>query len=116
VLEHSESTRLQYALAERAVTLGWARSQVAVIDDDLGVSAATADSRKGFARLVTEVTMGRVGVVLGIEMSRLARTGRDWHLLLELCCLSGVLLADPDGVYDPSFYNDRLLLGLSAPA
>src|SRR5258708_40370221 len=84
-----------------------------VIDDDLGVSAATADSRKGFARLVTEVTMGRVGVVLGIEMSRLARTGRDWHqLLLELCCLSGVLLADPDGVYDPGFYNDRLLLGL----
>jgi DNA invertase Pin-like site-specific DNA recombinase len=112
VLEHTESTRLQYALAERAVALGWARSQVTVIDDDLGVSAATADSRKGFARLVAEVTMGRVGVVLGIEMSRLARTGRDWHQLLELCCLSGVLLADPDGVYDPGLYNDRLLLGL----
>jgi DNA invertase Pin-like site-specific DNA recombinase len=80
------------------------------------VSAATADSRKGFARLVTEVTMGRAGVVLGIEMSRLARTGRDWHLLLELCCLSGVLLADPDGVYDPGVGNDRLLLGLSDPA
>jgi DNA invertase Pin-like site-specific DNA recombinase len=112
VLEHSESTRLQYALAERAVALGWARSQVMVIDDDLGVSAATADARKGFARLVTEVTMGRAGVVLGIEMSRLARTGRDWHLLLELCCLSGVLLADPDGVYDPGAGNDRLLLGL----
>ena len=115
VLEHTESTRLQYALAERAVALGWARSQVTVIDDDLGVSAATADSRKGFARLVAEVTMGRVGVVLGIEMSRLARTGRDWHQLLELCCLSGVLLADPDGVYDPGYYNDRLLLGLSVP-
>jgi len=112
VLEHSESTRLQYALAERAVALGWARSQVVVIDDDLGVSAATADSRKGFARLVTEVTMGRAGIVLGIEMSRLARTGRDWHLLLELCSLSGVLLADPDGVYDPGVCNDRLLLGL----
>jgi DNA invertase Pin-like site-specific DNA recombinase len=112
VLEHSESTRLQYALAERAVALGWARSQVVVIDDDLGVSAATADSRKGFARLVTEVTMGRAGVVLGTEMSRLARTGRDWHQLLELCSLSGVLLADPDGVYDPGVYNDRLLLGL----
>ena len=82
VLEHTESTRLQYALAGRAVALGWARSQVVVIDDDLGVSAATADSRKGFARLVTEVTMGRVGVVLGIEMSRLARTGRDWYQLL----------------------------------
>jgi DNA invertase Pin-like site-specific DNA recombinase len=112
VVEHSESTRLQYALAERAVALGWARSQVVVIDDDLGVSAAAADSRKGFARLVTEVTMGRAGVVLGTEMSRLARTGRDWHQLLELCSLSGVLLADPDGVYDPGVYNDRLLLGL----
>ena len=112
VLEHSESTRLQYALTERAAALGWARSRIVVIDDDLGVSAATADARAGFARLVTEVTMGRVGIVLGIEMSRLARTGRDWHQLLELCSLSGVLLADPDGVYDPGFYNDRLLLGL----
>src|SRR5215813_4935397 len=112
VLEHSESTRLQYALAGRAAALGWARSRIVVIDDDLGVSAATADARAGFARLVTEVTMGRVGIVLGIEMSRLARTGRDWHQLLELCSLSGVLLADPDGVYDPGFYNDRLLLGL----
>ena len=112
VLEHTESTRLQYALAERAVALGWARSQVTVIDDDLGTSAAMPDSRKGFARLVTEVTMGRVGVVLGIEMSRLARTGKDWHQLLELCSLSGVLLADLDAVYDPGYYNDRLLLGL----
>src|SRR5712675_3724108 len=73
VLEHSESTRLQYALAERAAALGWARSRIMVIDDDLGVSAAMADARAGFARLVTEVTMGRVGIVLGIEMSRLAR-------------------------------------------
>ncbi len=112
VLEHTESTRLQYALAERAVALGWARSQVIVIDDDLGVSAAVPDSRKGFARLVTEVTMGRAGIVLGIEMSRLARTGKDWHQLLELCSLSGTLLADPDAVYDPGYYNDRLLLGL----
>ena len=112
VLEHTESTRLQYALRDRAVGLGWARSRVLVIDDDLGRSAATPDSRPGFARLVTEVTMGRVGLVLGIEMSRLARTGRDWHQLLELCSLSGTLLADPDGVYDPGFYNDRLLLGL----
>ena len=112
VLEHTESTRLQYALLERAVGLGWARSRVLVIDEDLGRSAAMADSRPGFARLVTEVTMGRVGLVLGIEMSRLARTGRDWHQLLELCSLSGTLLADPDGVYDPAFYNDRLLLGL----
>src|SRR5258708_7792192 len=93
VLDHSESTRLQYALAERAVALGWARSQVTVIDDDLGVSAATADSRRGFARLVTEVTMGRAGIVLGTEMSRLARTGRDWHQVLEVCSVAGVLLA-----------------------
>lgn len=112
VLEHTESTRLQYALAERAVALGWARSQVIVTDDDLGVSAAVPDSRKGFARLVTEVTMGRAGLVLGIEMSRLARTGKDWHQLLELCSLPGTLLADPDAVYDPGYYNDRLLLGL----
>src|SRR5437763_2482266 len=112
VTEHTESTRLQYALAERAVALGWARSRVTVIDDDLGVSAAVADARVGFQELVTEVTMGRVGIVLGSEMSRLARTGRDWHQLLELCSLAGTLLADPDGVYDPGAYNDRLLLGL----
>ncbi|WP_239396997.1 recombinase family protein, partial [Frankia sp. CiP3] len=112
VLEHAESTRMQYALVARAVALGWARSQVEVIDDDLGASAAVADSRPGFARLVTEVTMGRIGLVLGIEMSRLARTGRDWHQLIELCSLSETLLADPDGIYDPGYYNDRLLLGL----
>ena len=116
VLEHSESTRLQYALVERAAALGWARSRIVVIDDDLGVSAATAGARAGFARLVTEVTMGRVGIVLGIEMSRLARSGREWHQLLELCALSGALLGDLDGVYDPAEHNDRLLLGLSAPA
>jgi hypothetical protein len=112
VLEHSESTRLQYGLVERAVALGWPRSRVTVIDDDLGVSAAVADARVGFQKLVTEVTMGRVGLIVGFEMSRLARTGRDWHQLLELCTLSDTLLADPDGVYDPSYYNDRLLLGL----
>jgi DNA invertase Pin-like site-specific DNA recombinase len=112
VLEHRESTRLQYALVERAAGLGWARSRIVVIDEDLGRSAAVAGTRPGFARLVTEVTMGRVGIVVGIEMSRLARTGRDWHQLLELCSLSGALLADPDGVYDPGYYNDRLLLGL----
>ena len=116
VREHTESTRSQYALAGKAAALGWAPSRVVVIDEDLGHSASGIDARPGFARLVTEVTMGRVGIVLGIEMSRLARTGRDWHQLLELCSLSGVLLADPDGVYDPGCYNDRLLLGLSAPS
>jgi DNA invertase Pin-like site-specific DNA recombinase len=96
--------------AGRSAGLG--RSRICVIDDDLGVSAAVAGTRPGFAKLVTEVKMARVGIVLGIEMSRLARTGRDWHQLLELCSLSGTLLADPDGVYDPGWYNDRLLLGL----
>ena len=83
-----------------------------MIDDDLGKSGASAAGRVGFQRLVTEITLGHVGLVLGIEMSRLARSGADWHQLLELCALSGALLADADGVYDPADYNDRLLLGL----
>ncbi|OIJ88178.1 recombinase family protein [Streptomyces sp. MUSC 14] len=112
VVDHGESTRLQYGLAERAVILGWSRSRVLVIDEDLGRSAAGGLERPGFARLVTEITMGRVGVVLGLEMSRLARVGRDWHQLIELCSLTSTLLADVDGVYDPNCYNDRLLLGL----
>jgi DNA invertase Pin-like site-specific DNA recombinase len=112
VLDHGESTRLQYALVDRAVALGWVASRVVVIDDDLGKSGASAVDRAGFQRLVTEITMGHVGLVLGIEMSRLARSGRDWYQLLELCSLSGALLADTDGVYDPGEYNDRLLLGL----
>src|SRR5436305_81665 len=83
-----------------------------VIDEDRGRSAANAAERPGFARLVAELTMGHVGLVLGLEMSRLARAGRDWHQLIELCSLAGALLADADGVYDPNWYNDRLLLGL----
>ena len=110
--DHAESTRLQYGLAERAVTLGWAPSRVLVIDEDLGHSASGADARPGFARLVAEVGLDHVGIVLGIEMSRLARSGREWHQLLELCALSGALLGDLDGVYDPAEHNDRLLLGL----
>jgi DNA invertase Pin-like site-specific DNA recombinase len=112
VLDHQESTRLQYALVERAVGLGWPAGRVMVIDEDLGKSAASATGRAGFQRLVTEITMGHVGLVLGIEMSRLARSGTDWYRLLELCALSGALLADADGIYDPAEYNDRLLLGL----
>ncbi len=112
VLDHGESTRLQYGLADRAVALGWPASRVMVIDEDLGRSAADAAGRPGFARLVAELTMGHVGLVLGLEMSRLARAGRDWHQLIELCSLAGALLADVDGVYDPNEYNDRLLLGL----
>jgi DNA invertase Pin-like site-specific DNA recombinase len=103
---------LQYGLADRAAALGWPASRVMVIDEDLGRSAANAAERPGFARLVAEITMGHVGLVLGLEMSRLARVGRDWHQLVELCSLAGALLADADGVYDPNWYNDRLLLGL----
>jgi DNA invertase Pin-like site-specific DNA recombinase len=112
VQDHGESTRLQYGLAGRAAALGWAPSRVLVIDEDLGHSASGDDARPGFTRLVAEVGLDHVGIVLGIEMSRLARSGREWHQLLELCALSGALLGDLDGVYDPAEHNDRLLLGL----
>jgi DNA invertase Pin-like site-specific DNA recombinase len=112
VERHQESTRLQYGLASRAKYLGWSSQRVIVIDEDLGQSAATADGRPGFQRLVAEVGLDHVGIVLGIEMSRLARSNRDWHQLLEICALFGTLIGDVDGIYDPSDYNDRLLLGL----
>jgi len=112
VERHQESTRLQYALVDRAIGFGWARETVVVIDDDLGRSGATIEGRLGFQRLVAEVGLGNVGLVLGVEMSRLARSCRDWHQLLEICALFDTLIADADGVYDPAIYNDRLLLGL----
>ncbi len=112
VVDHQESTRLQYGLVDRAVALGWTAARVLVIDEDLGHSASGADARPGFQRLVSEVGLDHLGIVLGIEMSRLARSGREWHQLLELCALSGALLGDMDGVYDPAEHNDRMLLGL----
>jgi len=112
VERHQESTRLQYALVDRAADLGWERGRIIVIDDDLGRSGSTIEGRLGFQRLVAEVGLGNVGLVLGIEMSRLARSCRDWHQLLEICSLFNTLIADVDGVYDPAHYNDRLLLGL----
>lgn len=112
VERHQESTRLQYGLVERARSLGWAPARVLVIDDDLGKSGRSAEGRPGFQRLVVEVSLNHVGLVLGVEMSRLARSCRDWYQLLEVCALFGTLLADLDGVYDPSAYHDRLLLGL----
>src|SRR6266571_2895919 len=112
VIVHGESTRLQYGLAGRAAGLGWESSRVLVIDEDLGHSASGAGARPGFQRLVSEVGLDHVGIVLGIEMSRLARSGREWHQLLELCALSGTLLGDMEGIYDPAAHNDRLLLGL----
>ena len=112
VERHQESTKLQYALADRAAQYGWLREQIVVIDDDLGRSGASVEGRLGFQRLVAEVGLGKVGLVLGVEMSRLARSCRDWHQLLEICALFDTLIADADGVYDPANYNDRLLLGL----
>ena len=99
-------------LANRAKGLGWREERVQVIDEDLGKSGASAEGRAGFQRMVGEVGLGHVGIILGIEMSRLARSNRDWHQLLEVCALFGTLIADMDGVYDPRDYNDRLLLGL----
>jgi DNA invertase Pin-like site-specific DNA recombinase len=112
VERNQESTKLQYALVDRAFHFGWARETIVTIDDDLGRSGSTIEGRLGFQRLVAEVGLGHVGLVLGIEMSRLARSCRDWHQLLEICALFDTLIADADGVYDPANYNDRLLLGL----
>ena len=112
VIHNTESATRQYALRRRAVALGWSPEQVVVIDTDQGHSAASAADRKGFQRLVAEVGMGRAGIVLGLEVSRLARNNADWHRLLEICGLSGTLICDEDGLYDPADFNDRLLLGL----
>lgn len=112
VQQHQESTKLQYGLAERAITLGWPREQVVVIDEDQGKSGASAEGRLGFQRLVADVGLGKVGIVLGIDMSRLARSCTDWYQLLEICAVFGTLIADVDGLYDPGIFNDRLLLGL----
>jgi DNA invertase Pin-like site-specific DNA recombinase len=112
VFENTESTKRQYALRERAVALGWPLERVVVIDHDLGQSGASAADRLGFQKLVADVGMGRVGIVLGLEVSRLARSSADWHRLLEICALSDTLILDEDGIYDPSHFNDRLLLGM----
>lgn len=112
VLDHQASTQLQYGLVHRAVALGWSEKRVVVIDDDLGQSGTSVEGRQGFQRLVAEVGLDHVGLVLGMDMSRLARSSKDWHQLLEICGLFGTLIADLDGIYDPSHYNDRLLLGL----
>jgi DNA invertase Pin-like site-specific DNA recombinase len=112
VFENTESTHRQYALQQRAIALGWPREQIVVIDCDLGRSGASAADREGFQRLVTEVGLGRAGIVMGLEVSRLARNSIDWHRLLEICALADTLILDEDGVYDPAHFNDRLLLGL----
>lgn len=111
VFENTESTRRQYALRDKALALGWASEQIHVIDSDLGKSGAERD-RVGFQQLVTEVSLDRVGIVMSLEVSRLARNSTDWHRLLELCALTGTLILDEDGLYDPAHFNDRLILGL----
>ena len=112
VRENTESTRLQYNLVDRARAYGWPSDRIEVVDDDLGVSGKSLEGREGFQRLLAEISLGHVGAVFGIEMSRLARNCRDWHQLLELCAVFDSLLGDADGIYNPREYNDRLLLGL----
>lgn len=112
VEQHRESTARQYALAERARQLGWTKEQVILIDEDLGLSGASVVKRTGFVRLTTEVALGRVGIVLGLEVSRLARNNADWYRLLDLCGLTDTLIGDGDGLYHPALFNDRLVLGL----
>lgn len=112
-VEHNrESTQRQYALVDRAVELGWQREQVTVVDEDLGLSGSSTDKRSGFSRLIAAVAMRLVGIVLGIEVSRLARNNADWYHLLDLCAMTDTLIGDADGVYHPAWFNDRLLLGL----
>src|SRR6266446_7274443 len=113
VRQHQESTELQYRLVDRAALFGWPKVRIEVIDDDLGKSGTSSDSRGGFQRLIAEIGLGKAGLVLSLDASRLARNNHDWHQLLELCSLFGVLIADGERVYDPCAYHDRLLLGLS---
>lgn len=112
VFENTESTQRQYALRRRAVTLGWPEERIVVIDHDQGQSGASTVEREGFQRLVADVGLGKAGLVMGLEVSRLARNCADWHRLLEICGLTHTLILDEDGLYDPGHFNDRLLLGL----
>jgi len=112
VLHHQESTQLQYGLVSLAERLGWHRERILVIDDDLGLSGTSGQERPGFQRLLSELALDHVGIILGVEMSRLARSCKDWYQLLEACALFGTLIGDLDGLYDPACHNDRLLLGL----
>ncbi|ABE63564.1 Recombinase [Nitrobacter hamburgensis X14] len=112
VAENGESTQRQYGLRHRAIAAGWPAERIHVIDCDLGKSGSSAVARDGFQELVSEVALAKAGVVMGLEVSRLARNNADWHRLLELCALTSTLILDEDGVYDPASFNDRLLLGL----
>ena len=113
-VEHNrESTERQYALAAKARDLGWPEESVVIIDEDLGLSGSGAVARPGFARLTAEVALARVGLILGLEVSRLARNNADWYRLIDLAGISDTLIGDADGIYHPGLFNDRLLLGLN---
>jgi DNA invertase Pin-like site-specific DNA recombinase len=112
VENNRESTARQYGLVNRACELGWPAEQVTVIDEDLGISGASVANRSGFTRMISEVALGRVGIVLGLEVSRLARNNADWYRLLDLCGMTDTLIGDSDGLYHPALFNDRLVLGL----
>jgi DNA invertase Pin-like site-specific DNA recombinase len=112
VLENRESRERQYALAQFAERLGWPAERVVVIDEDQGQSGKTADNRSGFQRLMTEVSLNHVGMVLGLELSRLSRSSKDWHQLIDVCGIFNTLLCDQDAIYDSMDSNDRLLLGM----
>jgi excisionase family DNA binding protein len=109
---HRESTQRQYALVDKACALGWQCDQVSTVDEDLGLSGASAAHRSGFTRMTTEVALSRVGIILGLEVSRLARNNADWYQLLDLCAMTDTLIGDADGIYHPGLFNDRLVLGL----
>src|SRR5260370_3462705 len=111
--QHQERTELQSRLVDRAICFGWRKERVEVIDDDVGKSGASSEGRGGFQRLIAEIGLGRAGLVLSLDASRLGRNTHDWHRLLERCSLFGVLIADGERLYDPCAYHDRLLLGLS---
>jgi DNA invertase Pin-like site-specific DNA recombinase len=113
VLRHGESTELQYRLVDRAANLGWPRERIQVIDDDLGKSGASSEHRHGFQFLIAEVGLGRAGLVISLDASRLARNNSDWYHLLDLCSMFGALIADSERLYDPRIYHDRLILGLT---
>jgi DNA invertase Pin-like site-specific DNA recombinase len=112
VFENTESTKRQYALRDRALAFGWAAESIQTIDSDLGQSGVSSEEREGFRKLVAEVGLGHAGIVMGLEVSRLARNSADWHRLIEICALTDTLILDEDGVYNPGDFNDRLLLGL----
>jgi len=112
VFQNAESTKRQYALRERAIALGWPVVQIVTVDSDLGETATSVADRQGFQKLMTEVSLGRVGLVMGLEVSRLARNNADWARLLEICAITDTLILDEDGVYNPTDFNDRLLLNM----